>query len=716
MENQFTVDRGSVTIQGKELTIETGKVARQADGAVMVRYGDTVILASVVAKPMAIPRGFFPLTVDFRAKAYAAGKIPGGFFKREGRPQDKETTSARMIDRPIRPLFPDGYQEEVQIMVMVLSTDREHASDVLGIVGASAALSISDIPFLGPIGAVRVAKVGDEFVLNPTFAQRSEASLEAVVAGDGESIVMVEGSAREVSEDTFIDALEHARVGIREIVEAQRSMVERIGKPNREYAAPEDKGELIELVRSSCQDDIRKANEVREKDDRQALLNASRDKVLEETAESHPDEARTIKDMFHDLERDEVRKMILEEGRRVDGRAMDVVRPISCEVGVLPRTHGSAIFTRGQTQALAVTTLGTTSDEQRIDDLEEEGWRSYMLHYNFPPFSVGEVKPNRGPGRREIGHGLLAERALAPVIPKDEDFPYTIRLVSDILESNGSSSMATVCGSSLALMDAGVPVPRAVAGVAMGVVAENGKSAILTDILGLEDHLGDMDFKIAGTSVGVTAFQLDSKIKGLEIDMLRRAASQARDALNHILGEMEKVLPRPRPELSVHAPRIVSITVPREKIGDVIGPGGRTIRRITEETGAKVDINDEGIVKITSMGAEAGQNALQMVRLITDDPEIGKIYSGTVKRVVDFGAFVEILPGRDGLVHISELDVRRVAKVEDVVREGDQLDVKVINIDREGKIKLSRKAVLNDGKEGDGGKDSRRPVGNRKRH
>ncbi len=710
------IDRGSATIQGKELVIETGRVARQADGAVTVRYGDTVILASVVAKPMAIPRDFFPLVVDYREKSYAAGKIPGGFFKREGRPQDKETLSARMIDRPIRPLFPDAYREEVQIMVMVLSTDREHASDILGIVGASAALSLSDIPFIGPIGAVRVAKVGDEFVLNPTFSQRNEASLEAVVAGDGESIVMVEGSAREVSEDEFIDALDFARSSIREIVEVQKAMVARVGKPNREFATPEDKEDLAGLVHTFCLEDIRKANAIQEKNERKAILDACLDRVLEEAAEKFPEEeASAVKQMFYQLEREEVRRLILEDGRRVDGRSMTTVRPISCEVGVLPRTHGSAIFTRGQTQALAVTTLGTTTDEQRIDDLEEESWKSYMLHYNFPPFSVGEVRPIRGPGRREIGHGMLAERALVPVIPADDVFPYTVRVVSDILESNGSSSMATVCSSSLSLMDAGVPVTRAVAGVAMGVVTKNEKTAILTDILGLEDHLGDMDFKIAGTGKGVTAFQLDSKIKGLEIDMLRRAASQARQALDHILGEMERVLARARPELSAYAPRIISIAIPREKIGDVIGPGGRTIRRITEETGAKVDINDDGVVKITSMGEEDGQNALRMVRLITDDPEIGKIYSGTVKRVVDFGAFVEILPGRDGLVHISELDVRRVAKVEDVVREGDQLDVKVINIDREGKIKLSRKAVLTDGKTSDHGRQSGKPVGNRKR-
>ncbi|MCK4546280.1 MAG: polyribonucleotide nucleotidyltransferase [Candidatus Eisenbacteria sp.] len=707
MESQQSSGKWSVSIEGKDLTIETGKVARQADGAVMVRYGDTVVLVTAVAKPTAVVRDFFPLIVDYREKSYAAGKIPGGFFKREGRPQDKETISARMIDRPIRPLFPKGYREEVQIMVMVLSTDREHASDILGIVGASAALSLSDIPFLGPIGAVRVAKVGDQLILNPTFAQRAEASMEAVVAGDGESIVMVEGGAREVGEDEFIDALDFARKGIRQIVDLQKEMMAQAGKPDREFAVVEVKPDIIEMVRSACLDDIRRANETEEKSGRSAVLSESLEKILEQVAEKFPEEnqAGMVKSTFHDLEREEVRNLILETKRRIDGRSMTEVRSISCEVGVLPRTHGSAIFTRGQTQALAVTTLGTTMDEQRVDDLEEEGWKSYMLHYNFPPFSVGEVRPIRGPGRREIGHGMLAERALRPVIPSGEVFPYTVRLVSDILESNGSSSMATVCSGSLSLMDAGVPVSAAVAGIAMGVVKEDGKAAILTDILGTEDHLGDMDLKIAGTSKGVTAFQLDSKIKGLEIDLLRQAVSQAREAINFILGEMARSLSEARGDLSAYAPRIVSIAIPKEKIGEVIGPGGRTIRKITEETGAKIDINDEGVVKITSMGEGDGEKALQMVRLITEDPEVGRIYKGTVKRVVDFGAFVEILPNKDGLVHISELETRRVAKVEDVVREGDEVEVKVINIDRDGKIKLSRKAVLNE-RRGSGGEHS----------
>jgi len=696
LETSTMIETESVTIQDKGLTIESGRVARQADGAVTVRYGDTVVLVTVVGQPMAQEKDFFPLFVEYREKSYAAGKIPGGFFKREGRPQDKETLSARMIDRPIRPLFPDGYREEVQVVVMVLSTDREHASDVLGVVGASAALCISDVPFQGPIGAVRVAKVGKEFVLNPTFSQREDATLEAVVAGDGDSIVMVEGGAREVSEDEFIDALNFARDAIREIVEMQKRLMARIGRPKREFTPRIPNGDLVNAVREVCLEDIRRANHSGDKQDRKAILEQSLGRAEETLAEGFPEQAAAIREAFQEIERDEVRRMILEEGRRVDGRSTAEIRQITCEVGVLPRTHGSALFTRGQTQALAVVTLGTTTDEQRIDDLEEESWKTYMLHYNFPPFSVGEVRPIRGPGRREIGHGMLAERALEPIIPSPEMFPYTVRVVSDILESNGSSSMATVCSGSLSLMDAGVPVRRAVAGVAMGVVVGGEKAAILTDILGLEDYLGDMDFKLAGTREGLTAFQLDSKIKGLDIGLLRSAAHQARQALTHILGEMDKELPNPRATLSEYAPRVLSLVIPKEKIGELIGPGGRTIRRITEETGATIDVKDDGSVKITSMGEEDGQRALKMVRLIVEDPEVGKVYTGKVKRVVEFGAFVEILPGRDGLVHISELDTRRVNRVEDVMREGDEVTVKVIKIDREGKVKLSRKAVLGD--------------------
>lgn len=694
MENGVTMERETVRIESQELIVETGRIARQADGAVTVRYGDTVVLVTAVAAPSSVLRDFFPLVVDYREKSYAAGKIPGGFFKREGRPQDKETLSARMIDRPIRPLFPEGYREEVQIVVMVLSTDRENASDVLGVVGASTALSISDIPFLGPLGAVRVAKVGGRYVLNPTFAQREDATMEAVVAGDGDSIIMVEGGAREVSEDEFIDALDFARSGIREIVELQKRLVARVGKPEREFQPLKEDREIIGAVRELCLEEIRAASGVYDKGGREEKIHASLEKALETLAEKFPEQDSAIREVFHDLERDELRRLVLEEGRRVDGRMATEIRPITCEVGVLPRTHGSALFTRGQTQALAVVTLGTTTDEQRIDDLEEESWKAYMLHYNFPPFSVGEVRPIRGPGRREIGHGMLAERALEPVIPAPETFPYTVRVVSDILESNGSSSMATVCSGSLSLMDAGVPLDSPVAGIAMGVIVGEKKTAILTDILGVEDHLGDMDFKLAGTPKGLTAFQLDSKVKGLEISLLRDAARQGRKALDHIFEEMNRVLPRPRPELSAYAPRVIAFAIPKEKIGDVIGPGGRTIRRITEETGAKIDIEDDGSVRITSMGEEDGEKALNMIRLITEDPEVGKVYVGKVKRVVDFGAFVEILPGRDGLVHISELENRRVAKVEDVLREGDEVKVKVINIDREGKIKLSRKALL----------------------
>ncbi|UCF04819.1 MAG: polyribonucleotide nucleotidyltransferase [bacterium] len=678
------------------LLFETGRMANQADGAILVGEEGTVVLVTAVAsKESETELDYFPLFVEYREKFYAAGKIPGGFFKREGRPGEKETLGARLIDRPIRPLFPEGFRYEVQVACSVLSSDQQHQSDVLGITGASLALAISDIPFTTILSGVRVGLSEGRFIYNPTFTEVDRGGLDLVVAGSDEAIIMVEGGARELPESMLIEALEFGHEKIKSINKLQRAFLSECRLPaKRECIEIERNTELKSRVRKDYYEEIGRRNRIVGKLARGHALSELRKEALERYAEEFPENEKEIKDILYDLEREAVRRLILDQKIRSDGRRFDEIRSVSCGVGLLPRTHGSALFTRGETQSLVVTTLGTASDEQRIDDLEGESWKNYMLHYNFPPFSVGEVGFFRGPGRREIGHGALAERAIKPVIPEDEIFPYTIRVVSDILESNGSSSMATVCGGSLALMDAGVPVSKAVAGVAMGLVKEDEAYAILTDILGLEDHLGDMDFKVTGTKEGITAFQMDVKVHGITRKIMEEALEQAHRARLEILDIMDKTISEPRAEISPYAPKIVQIKIPVDKIREVIGPGGKMIRHIQEETGAKIDIEDDGTVSIAAVDQEAGERALEMINVICEEPEVGKVYTGTVKSIVPFGAFVEILPGRDGLLHISEIDRKRVQKVEDYFQLGDRVEVKIIGIDREGKIRLSRKVLL----------------------
>src|SRR5574341_509918 len=690
-------ERIDIEIGGKILSIETGKVASQADGAVTVRYGDTVVLATAVAASEAKEeQDFFPLTVDYREKAYAAGKIPGGFFKREGRPSEKEVLSSRLIDRPLRPLFPESYRNEVQVLVMVLSSDQENDSDILGINGASAALAISTIPLSETVGAVRVGRVKGELLINPTASQLQESDLNIIVAGTQDNIIMVEGGAKEIAEDDLISALDLGHQEIKRIIASINQLVQRCGKPKVVVEPKEVPPEIVEAVKRLALEEIKRYNVSREKSERKKNLDQVLEKAQTQLKEQFPEAEKQIKAVFDKLVEEDLRRKIIEERLRVDGRQPDDIRQITCEIGVLPRTHGSALFTRGQTQALVVTTLGTKMDEQRIDDILGESTKSYMLHYNFPPFSVGEVRPVRGPGRREIGHGALAERAIEPVIPKEEVFPYTIRIVSDILESNGSSSMATVCAGSLALMDGGVPIKAPVAGIAMGLVKEENKSVILTDISGIEDHLGDMDFKVTGTRKGITAFQMYVKVTGIGLDILKQALEQARVARLEVLNVMEKTISAPRPELSVYAPRITTMKIKPEKIGELIGTGGKIIRGIIEQSGAKIDIEDDGTVFIAATNPDSAEKARQMILKIIEEPEMGKIYMGKVKKVTTFGAFVEILPGQEGLVHISELDFKRIHSVEDIVNVGDEIQVKVIGIEPDGKIRLSRKACLQD--------------------
>jgi polyribonucleotide nucleotidyltransferase len=682
-------------LNGKKLTIQIGKVARQSDGAALVRLADTMILATAVAAKEVIEgQDFFPLTVDYREKAYAAGRIPGGFFKREGRPTEKEILSARLIDRSLRPLFPEGYLKEIQVMVMVLSSDQENDADILGIIGSSIALSISEIPFYEPIAAVRVGRMDGNLVLNPTFSQLEESDINLVVAGTENNLVMVEGGCQEVSEEDLLSALDFGHKEIKKIIELQKKIIRDWGKEKPKVEPEPADPMLLEEVSKSALMKIKKANRTVDKSERQSILDEMEESVMLELVEKFPESETKIASALIELERKDIREMILREGLRIDGRTPRDIRPITCEIGILPRAHGSALFTRGQTQSLAVTTLGSKMDEQKIEDLEGESTKSYMLHYNFPPFSVGEVRPVRGPGRREIGHGALAERAIQPVIPKEEVFPYTVRIVSDILESNGSSSMATVCGATLSLMDAGVPIKAPVAGIAMGLIKEDEKTIILTDILGAEDHYGDMDFKITGTRKGITAFQMDIKISGLNLSIMQEALLQARDARLYILDLMEKTIAKPRPELSVYAPRIITFKVKQDKIGEIIGPGGKNIRGIIEQTGAEINIEDDGSVFIASKDQKAGELAQELIYKLIEEPEVGKVYLGKVRRITPFGAFVEILPGQDGLVHISELDTKRVNRVEDILNVGDEVTVKVIGIDNEGKIKLSRKACL----------------------
>ena len=689
-EQRVSVDLGSQT-----LTISTGKWAKLAGGSAVVQLGGTVVLVAASASKVASPnRDFVPLTVDYRERTYAAGKIPGGFFKREGRPTEKEVLSSRQIDRPIRPLFNKAFPYETQIMATVVSSDQENDADVLALVGASAAMCLSDIPFPEPIAGVRVGRVDGAFVVNPTIGQLDESDMDMVVAGTADNIIMVEGGTREISEADLIGALEFAMEHVRRIVAAQRELVAARGKTKRPLVAPPDTSELEGVLDRDYRERLRQAIRIPGKEARQEEVDRITTEAVTALRERFAAQEVYIGRLLHDIERDELRRMILNEGVRADGRGTQDIRKVTVEVGVLPRTHGSCLFTRGETQALAVATLGTKSDEQRIEELEGQSWKSYMLHYNFPPFSVGEVRPIRGPGRREIGHGALAERAIEPVIPADTHFPYTIRLVSDILESNGSSSMATVCGSSMALMDAGVPIKAPVAGIAMGLIKEGQQVAVLTDILGVEDHLGDMDFKVTGTREGVTAFQMDTKIGGISFAVMRDALERARQGRLHILEIMERTLSAPRTEMSPYAPRIMIIHINPDKIREVIGPGGKIIKRITEETGAQIDIEDSGEVRIAAVNSEGGKRALELIKNITEDPEVGKVYQGKVRSVVTFGAFVEIVPGRDGLLHISEIEHHRVARTEDVLNVGDMVMVKVIGVDRDGKIKLSRKALL----------------------
>jgi polyribonucleotide nucleotidyltransferase len=687
-------------VAGRTLKLETGRLAKLADGAVLATYGDTYVLATAVAS-QTIKRDvdFLPLTVDYQEKAYAAGKIPGGYFKREGQPSEKEKLSSRLIDRPLRPLFPDGWYCETQVIAMVISADQSGSADVVAITAASAALGLSNIPFNGPVGAVRVARRNGQFVTNPDRAILDECDLNLVVAGTADAVMMVEGGAEGLPEEVMIAAIEHAHQEIKRIVQEIGRLVTASGKPKRALVAEQIDPALKVTVRDTTATAIREAILIPNKTARQERLDvilAEALKALEK--DDDPDRARHVKLIFHELEYTEVRKMILENRKRADGRGPSDIRPITCEVSILPRTHGSALFTRGETQALAVVTLGTSEDEQRIDALEGEYYRTFMLHYNFPPFSVGEARPLRSPGRREIGHGALAERAIKPVLPTKTEFPYTLRLVSDILESNGSSSMATVCGGSLALMDAGVPIKQPVAGIAMGLIKEGEQVIVLSDILGLEDHLGDMDFKVCGTEQGVTALQMDIKIGGITSGLMRQALAQAREGRLYILGRMRAALAAPRPQMSPFAPRIYTLKIKPDKIREVIGPGGKVIRDIVATCGVKMDVQDDGTVTIASSDEASAKKAIDRVNQITEEVEIGKLYMGKVRKIMDFGAFVEVLPGVDGLVHISQLAHHRVKAVTDEVKEGDEILVKVLEVDRQGKIRLSRKEAMPDPK------------------
>ena len=670
-------------------------MAKQADGAALVRYGETVVLVTAVAaKDLKLDTDFFPLTVDYQEKTFAAGKIPGGFFKREGRPSEKEILTCRLIDRSIRPLFAEGLRCETQIIATVLSADRENDPDVVAMLGTSIALHVSDIPFNGPLAGVRIGRIDGRWVMNPTQSQLEESDVDIFLSGSRDAIVMVEGGAQVVPEEEILEALFAGHEAIQPLLQIQEDIRREIGKPKRHVPLAQLDHAVTRRVEDLALTKLRQALEVPEKLERYKRIAEVKSEVVPLALAEFPDKQKDIKGAFEELKRNVFRGLVIQKERRIDGRGLKDVRPITCETGVLPRTHGSALFTRGETQALVVTTLGTTSDEQRVDALIGEHFKKFMLHYNFPPFSVGEVKFLRGPGRREIGHGNLAERALVPVLPAEDGFPYTIRIVAEILESNGSTSMATVCGGSLSLMDAGVPVAAPVAGIAMGLIKEGEHVRVLSDILGDEDHLGDMDFKVAGTADGVTSLQMDIKISGVNREVMHQALHQAKEGRLHILGIMNATLPAARTSVSGHAPRIITLRVRPEKIREIIGPGGKVIRGIIEATGVKMDVEDDGTVTIASIDAAASQKAVEMVQRIAAEAEIGKIYKGTVRKIVEFGAFVEILPGTDGLVHISQLAPERVRKVSDVLKEGDEVMVKVLEIDKQGKIRLSRKEAL----------------------
>lgn len=715
-----SVHRVEVEVAGRPLSMETGWLAKQANGSVLVRYGDTVVL---VTATMAEPRegiDFFPLTCDFEEKMYAAGKIPGGFFKREGRPGERAILAARLMDRPIRPLFPNGFRNDVQVIATVLSADQENDPSVLAVNGASAALMISDIPFDGPIGAVRIGLVDGQLVVNPIMTQvEAQSELDLVVAASEDAIIMVEAGAKEVPEERLLDALELAHREIRRIIAAQRDLMSRAGKPKVRVMLAAIDAELDTAVRRQALPLIKAALAQPEKLAREDALGQVAAQVAPALLEQHPEHGRETEEIVAAAIKDEVRRMILEDGRRPDGRGLRDIRTLSVSVGLLPRAHGSGLFQRGQTQVLTVATLGTGEDEQIIDDISLRTSKRFMHHYSFPPYSVGEVRPLRGPGRREIGHGLLSERALEPMLPDETVFPYTIRLVSEVLESNGSTSMASVCGSTLALMDAGVPIHAPVGGIAMGLVSgDRGRTAVLTDIEGLEDAMGDMDFKVAGTRAGVTALQMDIKTKGLSRELMRQALVQAREARLVILDAMTKVIPEPRPELSRYAPRIFTIEINPDKIREVIGPGGKVINKITAETGVKIDIEQDGRVLIASVDEAAAKKAMQMIEAIVREVKVGETYLGKVTRLMNFGAFIEVLPGKEGLVHISELSDSRVNKVEDVVKVGDELLVRVKEIDSLGRINLTRRGTPG-GPEGEAAPSAageRRPFRDDRRH
>ena len=684
-----------VRIGNEELHISTGKIAKQANGSVMIGYGETMVLVTACAVNKAREgMDFLPLTCDYIEKTYAAGKIPGGFFKREGRPTEKEVLTSRLLDRPMRPLFPSAYQNETQVIATVVSADSDNNPDVVAMCGAAAALEISDIPFQGPFGAVRVGRIDGQLVANPTYEMMENSELEIIMAATPEAIIMVEGQADIVSEEIMQEALTFGHEALKPFFDALTRLREKAGL-EKWALAPKAKDEALEArVKEWVMEPLKIALNIRTKLERYQRLSELKDEMRSHFAEEFEGQEEALGKAFNDIKKDYMRSMIVDERRRIDARALDEVRKINCEIGLLPRTHGSALFTRGETQALVIATLGTSQDEQRIDGLQREAKRKFMLHYNFPPFSVGEVKFLRSPNRREVGHGALAEKSITKVLPQPEDFPYTIRIVSEIMESNGSSSMATVCGSSLALMDAGVPVSDAVAGIAMGLIKEGDKVAILSDILGDEDHYGDMDFKVTGTRDGICALQMDIKITGITQEIMKQALIQAREGRLHILDNMAQTISTPEENLKSHAPRIMTVMVKQDRIRDIIGPGGRTIRGIVEETGVSIDVEDDGKVSIASANEDDLNKALKIIKSLTQEAEIDKVYLGTVRKITDFGAFVEILPGMDGLVHISELSDRRVENVTDVLQEGDEVLVKVLSIDRQGKIRLSRRAAL----------------------
>jgi polyribonucleotide nucleotidyltransferase len=684
-----------VELGGKKFSIETGRFAKQANGAVMIRYADTMVLVTAVAAEEAKEeQDFFPLQVEYREKTSAAGKFPGGYIKREGRPTEKEILSSRLIDRPIRPLFPDDFVNETQVVAFVLSYDGENDADVLAATGASAALMISDIPFNGPISEIRVGRINGEFIVNPTHQQLKESDIELVVAGTSDSIMMVEGESKEVSENDLLNALKFAQGEIKKLISLQEELREAVGKVKREVVVKEIPEDLVNEVKRKATERYKEiVYSVLAKEERSAKNKELTNSVIEELAESFPESEKLIKNILHDIEKDLMRQRILEEGVRLDGRNTKQIRPITAETGVLPRTHGSALFTRGETQSLTTITLGSKNDQQTVDGLIEEYSKKFMLHYNFPPFSVGEVGRMTGVGRREIGHGNLAERSLKIMLPEDSVFPYTIRVISDILESNGSSSMATVCAGSLALFDAGVPLKKPVAGIAMGLIKEGDKNAVLSDILGNEDHLGDMDFKVAGTADGITAFQMDIKIQGISFEIMENALNQAKDGRMHILGIMNESISQPREHLSPYAPRLLQIKVETDQIGLIIGPGGKTIQGMQRLFGVDIAIEEDGTINIASPNRENAAKCKEHIKKLTATPEVGEIYDGVVTKIMDFGAFVEILPGKEGLLHISQIDNKRVNKVTDYFKEGDKVSVKLLKVEN-GKYSLSRKELL----------------------